>query len=90
MKFTIKDILYKFIKKKQVSKQVPKQVSTPTPKKETTIPLMRCKKNGKLGWKWGKSGTCYIGNTGKAKATAQGVAIQKSKGVKRSNEQLEF
>lgn len=30
------------------------------------MPLMRCQKNNKPGWKWGRSGTCYVytpGNT---------------------------
>lgn len=43
------------------------------------MPLMRCQKNKVKGWKWGSSGTCYTGLTAKAKAKAQGRAIEASK-----------
>ena len=39
------------------------------------MPLQRCTKNGQRGWKWGKSGTCYIGRNAKEKAIAQALAI---------------
>jgi hypothetical protein len=39
------------------------------------MPLKRCQKDGKSGWKWGDSGKCYTGEGGKKKAIAQGVAI---------------
>jgi len=39
------------------------------------MPLMRCTINGKKGWKWGKSGKCYLS---KAKAAKQGRAIKAS------------
>lgn len=42
------------------------------------MPLMRCQKNGKRGWKWGKSGKCYIGKGAKAKAKRQGRAAKRS------------
>ena len=38
------------------------------------MPVMRCMKNGKPGWKWGQSGTCYTGPGAKGKAEAQGRA----------------
>ena len=44
------------------------------------MPLKKCQKNGKQGWKWGDEGECYIGPSGKNKATRQGIAIEISKG----------
>lgn len=43
------------------------------------MPLMRCKKSGKSGWRWGKSGACFIGPNAKKKAVAQGLAIGEGK-----------
>jgi hypothetical protein len=43
------------------------------------MPVMRCTKNGKKGWKCGKSGTCYIGPDARSKAARQGRAIEASK-----------
>lgn len=40
------------------------------------MPLKRCQIDGKDGWKWGDSGKCYPGPTGKKKAIAQGIAIE--------------
>lgn len=37
---------------------------------------MRCQKNKKKGYKWGKSGKCYTGKNAKAKALRQGRAIK--------------
>lgn len=42
------------------------------------MPVQRCKKNGKSGYKYGESGTCYTGNDAKAKAAKQGRAIKAS------------
>lgn len=39
------------------------------------MPLKRCQKSGKRGWKWGSSGKCFIGPGAKEKATKQGKAI---------------
>lgn len=39
------------------------------------MPLQRCTKNGKSGWRWGSSGACYPGKDGKRKAIAQALAI---------------
>ena len=43
------------------------------------MPPKRCTVNGKSGWKWGDNGKCYPGEGGKAKAIAQGKAIQVNK-----------
>lgn len=42
------------------------------------MPIQTCKVKGKKGWKWGKSGKCYGGITGKAKALKQARAIHAS------------
>jgi len=44
------------------------------------VPLMRCTRSGRSGWKWGESGTCYIGKNAKANAARQGRAIEAAKG----------
>lgn len=41
------------------------------------MPLKRCVENGKSGWKYGDSGTCYVGENGKEKAIRQAIAISK-------------
>lgn len=43
------------------------------------MPIMRCTKNGKDGWKYGKDGKCYTGKDAKEKAIKQGKAIKASK-----------
>jgi len=43
------------------------------------MPVQRCIKNGKKGWRWGKHGKCYLGSNGKQKALKQGKAIHASK-----------
>jgi len=40
------------------------------------MPLKKCQKNGKSGWKWGDSGKCYTGPGAKKKAIKQGIAIE--------------
>jgi len=40
------------------------------------MPLMRCRKNGVLGWKFGRSGTCYTGPGAEEAAKRQGRAIK--------------
>ena len=47
------------------------------------MPLMRCMKNGKRGWKWGNNGVCYTGNGAREKALKQGRAIHVSKNRKK-------
>lgn len=40
------------------------------------MPVQRCSKDGKAGWKYGKEGTCYTGPGAKEKAIKQGQAIE--------------
>jgi len=42
------------------------------------MPLKRCQKNKKKGWKFGDSGKCYTGKGAKARAKKQGRAIKAS------------
>jgi len=42
------------------------------------MPVQRCQKNGRRGYKWGQSGKCYVGQGAKAKAERQGRAIRAS------------
>lgn len=46
------------------------------------MPLMRCKEDGRNGWKYSDSGKCYVGPGAKKKAIRQGIAIQESGGPK--------
>jgi len=54
------------------------------------MPLMKCRKDDKPGWKYGDSGACYTYTAGnekseaaaKLKAIKQGVAISRSSGEK--------
>lgn len=39
------------------------------------MPIKKCSKNGKSGYKWGNSGKCYTGKQGKKRATKQMKAI---------------
>lgn len=43
------------------------------------MPLMRCTSDGKVGWKWGQSGKCYVGEGARAKALSQARAIESKK-----------
>lgn len=43
------------------------------------MPLKRCTKDGKSGWKWGDAGTCYTGPNAKEQAMKQGRAVEASK-----------
>lgn len=42
------------------------------------MPIKRCTKNGKSGWKYGDSGKCYTGKGAKARAKRQMRAIKAS------------
>lgn len=42
------------------------------------MPVQRCQKNGRRGYKFGSQGTCYVGRGAKAKAERQGRAIRAS------------
>ena len=46
------------------------------------MPLVKCQKNGKQGWKFGREGKCYVGRDAKKKATEQGQAIHAEKNKK--------
>jgi SPP1 gp7 family putative phage head morphogenesis protein len=43
------------------------------------MPVMHCQINGKKGYKWGESGKCYPGESGKIEALKQGQAIHASR-----------
>lgn len=43
------------------------------------MPLMKCQKDGKSGWKYGPEGHCYTGPDAKQQATKQGQAIEISR-----------
>ena len=43
------------------------------------MPLMKCQRKNRSGYKFGKSGKCYIGKGAKEKAKKQGRAIALSK-----------
>lgn len=40
------------------------------------MPLLRCQKNGAMGWKFGPTGTCFTGPGAREKALRQGRAIK--------------
>jgi hypothetical protein len=50
------------------------------------MPLMQCTKDGQKGYKWGQSGTCYVGPDAKEKALEQGRAIEASKSEETTDE----
>ncbi len=49
------------------------------------MPIMRCSKNGKPGWKWGKNGKCYTYSKGSKKGSRsarQKAHLQKAAALK--------
>lgn len=42
------------------------------------MPLQRCLREGKAGWRWGREGYCFTGDNAKNKALSQAVAILRS------------
>ena len=50
------------------------------------MPVQRCSKDGKAGWKYGKEGTCYTGPGAKEKAIKQGQAIEINKHKNKAEE----
>jgi len=40
------------------------------------MPVKSCRKNGKVGKKWGDRGKCYTGKSAASKAKRQGRAIK--------------
>ena len=53
------------------------------------MPVQKCSKDGKSGYKWGDSGHCYTGPGAKKKALKQGQAIEISKHAKGETNELE-
>ncbi|GAH83808.1 unnamed protein product [marine sediment metagenome] len=59
-------------------------------KERNKMPLMKCRKDDKPGWKYGDSGACYTYTAGnekseaaaKLKAIKQGIAISRESGEK--------
>lgn len=47
------------------------------------MPVRRCSKGRKKGYKYGSSGKCYTGKSAKAKAKRQGRAIKSSQSRRR-------
>ena len=43
------------------------------------MPIMKCSKKSRKGWKFGKKGFCYVSKNAKEKAKKQGRAIALSK-----------
>lgn len=52
------------------------------------MPIERCQSEGKSGYRWGKSGKCYVGPGAREKAAEQGRAIERQKHMK--SEHTEF
>jgi hypothetical protein len=46
------------------------------------MPVQKCTKDGKSGFKYGSTGTCYTGKEAKQKAIKQGLAIAHRQGRK--------
>jgi hypothetical protein len=46
------------------------------------MPITRCLRNGKAGWKWGSNGFCFIGPEAREKARDQALAAIASKARK--------
>ncbi len=40
------------------------------------MPVKRCTKNGRQGWKWGERGTCYVGTYAKRRAEQDGDPVR--------------
>ena len=53
------------------------------------MPLQKCSKDGKSGWRYGKSGMCYTGPNGKKLAIKQAIAIGHGKFPEESKASLE-
>lgn len=47
------------------------------------MPVVRCRKNGKSGYKFGRNGKCFTGPGSRAKAQKQGRAIKASQSRRR-------
>lgn len=49
------------------------------------MPVKQCQADGKQGYKWGDSGKCYTGPDARAKAEAQGAAIEAAQSTRKFN-----
>jgi len=49
------------------------------------MPVMKCQKDGKPGWKWGQSGVCFTGPNARNRALAVGRAIAAQGGKSNMN-----
>ena len=45
------------------------------------MPVKKCQKDGKNGYKWGNQGKCYTGPDAKKKAIKQGMAIHSNSSI---------
>ena len=45
------------------------------------MPVKKCQKDGKNGYKWGDQGKCYTGPGAKKKAIKQGMAIHSNSSI---------
>jgi hypothetical protein len=50
---------------------------------QSKMPIKRCQRDNKKGYKWGSSGKCYVGPEAKEKALKQMRAIKSSQSKKR-------
>jgi len=48
------------------------------------MPIQKCTKDGKSGFKYGDEGTCYVGANAKKRASRQGRAIKASQNTSKS------
>lgn len=46
------------------------------------MPVQKCTKDGKSGFKYGSTGKCYMGKEAKKKAIKQGLVVARSQGRK--------
>ena len=49
------------------------------------MPVKQCQANGVSGYKWGDEGKCYTGPDARAKAEAQGAAIEAAQNTRKFN-----
>ncbi len=50
------------------------------------MPLVRCRVDGKGGWRWGEKGKCFVGSNGRSKALRQARAVKASQAREVENE----
>jgi hypothetical protein len=54
------------------------------------MPLMRCTREGKKGWKWGAEGFCFTSEDAEQKARDQGLAVMRSMARKAGQDPEEY